>query len=790
MSDPVRIGGFYSTFDTEAVITQLTNIRMGAVTQLQIKDAKAAAKKGAIAGVQAAVSSLLTKLNALANVSSVSGKTATSSGTAVSAATTPSSLLGAFTVDVTKLATASKLQGGQIAGAINSAVSMNASNFGSVPTYGSYTVSTATGGAKTFGIGGGNVQSAALLNATNIQAPVTSGTFTITTATGGSATLNVDIATQSLDDIVNSINGAGIGVTATITNDQYGHANQLTLDSTQGDITFGAPTDTSNFLSATNLLAAEGTTTKVSSAAFTNMMSLDEVLADLNGSGIGITASITNDSLGRPNIISVTSSQGNISFGNGADTSNFLSATGLITSATGSTRSSASPLSRVSQSALLQDLSFNGGALAAGAHSIVINGISIDYDTSSDSLTDVINRINASDAGVTARYDSVSDTFKLQNAKTGPLSITVADDGTGGDLAAKLGLLSATFTAGDNAEYSIDGGPTQASASSTISYNGVGVTLNALTSGTPVTVTVAQDSASASNAIKGFVTEFNKVLSTIDAATKADGSKENNTSGPLSGDASLRQLKSELRSIVTSMGVNINGSFTTLNQIGLSFGAVGSAIGSTKELQFDEAKFKTALSEDPAGTQALLSALTLSASLQPGGTGSVSGLTGTFTGSQSGTYKIEDDGLGNLTSTFTPSNGGPSTSVSATVVAGGSTSLLIPGMIVSVGPTLQAGTNVVSVSASSQSVIQRLKQFAEVQAGAGGVLQKRQDAFQNIQTDIAKRIEEVQDHITAEMETLRKKFAAMERAQANAQSIISTLQATTAKISSGSSNNN
>ena len=788
MSDPVRLGGFYSSFDTEAVITQLTNLRMNAVTQLQIKDAKAAAKKGAIAGVQTAVTSLLAKLNALANATSVSGKTANSSGTAVTAATTPSSLLGSFTVDVTKVATASKLQGGQISAAINSGVSMNASNFGSVPTYGTYTVSTATGGSKTFGIGGGNVQSAALLNATNIQAPVTSGTFTITTATGGAATLNVDIATQSLDDIVASINGSGIGVTATITNDQYGHANQLTLDSTQGDITFGGPSDTSNFLSATNLLASEGTTTRVSGGAFTTMMSLDDVIADLNGSGIGITASITNDGIGRPNILTVASTQGNINFGNGADTSNFLSATGLITSATGATRSSANPLARLSQSALLQDVGFNGGPVAAGLHSIVLNGISINYDSSTDSLTDIVNRINASEAGVTARYDSVSDTFKLQNSKTGPLSITVADDGTGGDLGAKLGLISATYTGGENAEYSIDGGPTQSSASSTISYNGIAVTLNSLTSGSPVTISVNQDTSSGASAVKGFVTEFNKVLSTIDAATKADGSKDNNTSGPLSGDASLRQLKSELRSIVTSMGVNINGSFSTLNQIGLSFGAVGSAIGSTNELQFDEAKFKTALADDPAGTQALLSALTLSASLQPGGTGSVSGLSGTFTGSQSGTYKIEDDGMGNLTSTFTPANGGPSSSVSANVVAGGSSSLLIPGMLVSVGPTLTAGTHIVSVTASSQSVIQRLKQFSEVQAGAGGVLKNRQDAFQKIQDDIAKRIEVVQDHITAEMEVMRKKFAAMERAQANAQSIISTLQATTAKVSSGSSN--
>jgi flagellar hook-associated protein 2 len=399
-------------------------------------------------------------------------------------------------------------------------------------------------------------------------------------------------------------------------------------------------------------------------------------------------------------------------------------------------------------------------------------------------MTDVVNRINASAAGVTARYDSITDTFRLQNTKTGTLSITVADDGTGGDLAAKLGLIGATFTEGENAAYSIDGGPAQSSASNTITHNGVGVTLNALTNGTPATVTVTQDATSALAAVKGFVSEFNNVMTAIGTATKADGSRENNTSGPLSGDASLRQLKSDLRSIVTSMGVNIDGTFTTLSQIGISFGAVGSALGSTNTLQLDEAKFKMALADDPAGTQALLSSLTLSASLQPGGTSSVTGLAGTYAGTQTGKYTIEDDGLGNLTSVFTPANGGPSTTTTATVTANGSTSILIPGMLVNVGPTFQAGTHTVSVTASSQSVIQRLKQFSEIQSGAGGVLQKRQDAFKNIQTDIARRIEDVQDRIEKEMEVLRKKFALMEQAQAAAQSLISQLQATTSKLTS------
>ena len=782
MSDPIRLGGFFSTFDTEAVISQLTQIRMGAVTQLEIKNAKASGKKSAIASVQTAVNALLAKLTTLGAASSVSGKSATSSGGAVAASTTPSSTLGSFTVDVTKLASASRLAGTPIAGPIDATKSMNESNFGMVPAKGSYTISTVTGGARTFGISGGNVQNTALLNANNAEMAISAGTFTITTATGGTSTLTIDPATQTLDDVLAAINGSGIGVTATITNDEYGHANQITVVSTQGDITMGAATDTSNFLTATNLLASDGTTTRTSSAGFTKMMTLNDVVADINASAIGVTASITNDPQGRANILTLTSSQGNISFGNGADTSNFLSATGLLTSASGSTRSSAGALSRMSLTGKMADIAWAAGAPAAGAHNLVINGVDIAYDAATDSLTDLINRINSSDAGVTAKYDSLSDTIKLQNAKTGPLSITVADDGLGGDLAAKLGLIGAVTTEGENAAYSIDGGPSQGSATNIVSYNGVGLTLSALTSGSPVTVTVSQDTTSAVTAVKAFVAEFNAVITAIDKATKADGSKTNNTSGPLSGDASLRQLKSELRSIVTSMGVNINGTFTTLAQIGISYGAPGAALGSTNTLQLDEAKFTQALSDDPAGTQALLSALTLSANLEPGGTGSISGITGVFSGANAGKYTITDDGLGLLTSVFSPANGGPPTTIVANVLANGSTGLLIPGMTVQIGALLQAGTHTINVTASTQSVVQRLKQFSEVQAGAGGVLQKRQDAFTNISEDILKRIDQVTERIEREMEVLRKKFAAMERAQANAQGIISQLQNTATSI--------
>ncbi|MCL6644124.1 MAG: flagellar filament capping protein FliD [Dehalococcoidia bacterium] len=783
MSDPVRIGGFYATFDTEAVIRQLTAIRMRQVTLLEQKGADNDAKKGAVNSVQTAMKAFLEKVKALAAPQSVSGMTATASGTAVSVSALPGAQAGSFTVNVTQLATATRLQGAPAAAGIDATKAMNRSNFGTVPTNGTFTIATANGGSQTFTVGPAAAQTGVALQSANIDMAVTSGTFTIGTVGGGTQTITINAATDSLNDVINAINSAGVGLTASIVNDANGRANRLQLTSSNGDIILGGTGDSSNFLSAMRLLSTPPGTTRTGEA-FTQQMSLNDVIADINASGIGVTASITNDSYGRPTILTVTSTQGNISFGSGSDSSNFLAATGLLTSSPGTTRSSSNPISRLSTSAKLQDAGFNGGPPNAGDQAIVINGVSISYNAATDSLTDVINRINASQAGVTARYDSLTDTVRLQNKATGNLALTV-QDAPGGNLAAKLGLTTGTLTAGQNAEYSIDGGPTQQSASNSVGFGGVTMTFKETTS-SPLTVTVSQDTSSAANAIKAFVTEFNNVMKAIDAATRADGSKTNNQSGPLSGDVSLRQLKSDLRSILTSPGTNLEGGFATLSQIGLTFGPVGSAIGTTNTLQFDEAKFAEAVRTNQAGVQELLSRLSLAATLEPGGTGSITGISGTYAGAEPGKWVITDDGAGNLSAVFTPANGGPPISASGTIAPNGSNSGLIPGLTLTAGPTLQAGTHTITVGATSESVIQRLKRFAENQAGIGGTLDKRKATYDRIASDISERIATLEKRIEAEMEQLRRKFAEMERAQARSQSILGNLQQLANQLSGNS----
>lgn len=656
-SDPIRLGNFFSSFDTEAVISQLTQARSVPILKIASQQTELKAKQAALGSLQASFGQLLAAASNLSTVTSVSGRTAAVVGSGVSAAAGPNAPVGSFTVSVSKVAT-----GTQVAGPALSA----------------------------------GANSAAFLNAANLGTAVTAGTFTVATATGGQHTFTVDPATESLDDVLAAINASGIGVTATLANDANGRPNVVQLASTEGAITLGTGADTSNFLGALNLLASPGTTSRQSTAG----------------------------------------------------------------------------IARLDPAATLSSETWQGGTPAAGAHTLTINGVSIAYDSSRDSLNAVLNRITNSAAGVVATYDRLSDTVRLQAKGTGSVAIALADDGAGGDFLAKTGLLAAIQTLGSNAEYAIDSGPTQYAATNTVAYNGVTLTLGAATV-SPATVSVGQDAGAAVSAVNGFITAFNNVLAAIGQATTANG-KDTSQSGPLVGDASVLALASRLRTLVTSAGTNLASSFTTLGAIGVSFGPVGSAVGSTNALQLDETKFRAALANDPGSVQAVLSQYSLSASLLPG-SGSITGVSGQYAGERAGTYAISDDGNGNLTAVFTPADGSATVTTTATVAPGGTNTTLVPGVTLQLG-ALAAGTQTIAVTATTANVVSQIKDFLQGEVGADGTLARRLASYDTRLRDMDAQKERVQASVDAEMAVLRKKFIAMEQAQARAQSVLQSLQ--------------
>lgn len=265
------------------------------------------------------------------------------------------------------------------------------------------------------------------------------------------------------------------------------------------------------------------------------------------------------------------SSAGEIILGSATDTSNFLTAAGLQNNGTG-TISSTSALGSVKKSLNLGAGNFSTAITdgGAGAGEFKINGVSIKFDAGTDSLQNMIDRINSSTAGVTASYDPVNDRLTLTNKATGDLGIGL-EDVTGNFLAA-TGLSGGSLTRGKNLQYSVNNGGTITSNSNTITQasSGIsGLSVTALKVGTS-TVDVSSDTASIKTAINDFIDAYNTAQTMIDKDTASStDSKGAVTAGSLAGQSDANEIASKLRSLSFSAVSGLSGAITSLASIGI-----------------------------------------------------------------------------------------------------------------------------------------------------------------------------------------------------------------------------
>jgi flagellar hook-associated protein 2 len=639
----IQFGGVVSGLNTQGIIDALVAVKKQPLTDLQSREATLTSQKAAYSQLGNAIDSLVAQIKNFTVTSAGAARSASSTDTSVfTASASNSAAVSQYQISVDRLATTTKATS---TGALGSAVS------------------TAVNTGLT------------LANA-NLATPITAGSMTLT-VDGNTVQVAVgDPATTTLQNVIDSLSSAlqtqlqaagdGATVSATIVNGQLQLA--VSGNAVAHDISFGAAEDTSNLAAALGL-DTQGVTGG-QNATITGTAYLDPTLSSLNlpGSITGgqisaiVDGTIVHYTVGDPTKTTLTQFMQGFSaaiqarlqaggvnapadptatvsmsvvdnkmqlsiggagathslwFGAAGDTSNALGIVGLANvSASNATNPTLTASTSLGVVRLMSSLDTSGltGLTSTATGVLTINGVSINYDTTVDTLSTIISRINNAGAGVVASIDRTSDKLLLTRRDTGASAIDIVD--TSGTLGASLKLAPGTTNAqaiGQTAQITLDG-RTIVSSSNAVTNAVDGVTINLVGEselGTTTTLSIGVDTSAVSNSIAGFVKSFNSLGDLLDQLTSQTPGTSGGTagsSGPLASDPTAQTMFLHMRdTLFMAFG---SGSFNSLGAIGLSTGAVGSAAGTTTRLQIDTTKLNAALSADASQVAGLLDSTT------------------------------------------------------------------------------------------------------------------------------------------------------------------------------------
>lgn len=227
----------------------------------------------------------------------------------------------------------------------------------------------------------------------------------------------------------------------------------------------------------------------------------------------------------------------------------------------------------------------------------------VTIDATNNSLAGIRDAIN--DANVGVRASIVNDggaspnRLVLQSVATGEsrsMKISVTGDGAISSLLSydPAGTQNLTQTAAaQNAEFTVNGLAVE-SASNSVTGAVDGVSFTLLKAGT-TTVNVSRSTTEVQKAVQDFVKTYNDLNSMLTAVSAADPTAK--TQAPLNGDAAVRTIQTQLRSVLgSSLGSGFN--LKTLSEVGVSFQRDGS-------LALDSSKLSAALTSNADDVEAL-----------------------------------------------------------------------------------------------------------------------------------------------------------------------------------------
>jgi len=159
------------------------------------------------------------------------------------------------------------------------------------------------------------------------------------------------------------------------------------------------------------------------------------------------------------------------------------------------------------------------GLTDAQIGTITINSkqISLSQD---DTYTEMMDKINKSGSGVTLNYDTLSDKFQLKSTTEGSINNITIGTASGAETLFSNLFNVTDFTdtnfehqVGQNASLKING-VSVVQASNSFTFDGINYNLKAVSTN-PINVGITVEKASIIENIKGFVTEYNKLIDSI-----------------------------------------------------------------------------------------------------------------------------------------------------------------------------------------------------------------------------------------------------------------------------------
>ena len=255
----------------------------------------------------------------------------------------------------------------------------------------------------------------------------------------------------------------------------------------------------------------------------------------------------------------------------------------------------------------------------SGKLSFSINGETFTF-SEDNTIGEMMREINASDAGVTMRFSSLTKGFSLTADTTGSASAVVISNISGNAFSAvdsALGIPEDTYTGKD--AICIINDVTVIQSSNTFSFDGITYTLNDR-SDTAIQFSIDQDYQSTVDSIVEFVDAYNQLVDTLqdkieedinyDYEPLTDAQKEEMTeeeiekweerakSGVLHNDSYISSLITTLRSTFYTA---VEGTGMSMANIGLTTGTYSNGA----KITVDEDKLLAALKEDPESVKSM-----------------------------------------------------------------------------------------------------------------------------------------------------------------------------------------